>query len=102
MLELNGKPMKYTLSHIQPVKAAWIMAILSLLVTGPMSIASYLGSLGSTPPTPQAFSSAVFTITAPLLYAAFTFFFTAVLAWLYNVTATRFGGIQITLETTPN
>lgn len=94
--------MKYTLSHIQPVKAAWIMAILSLLVAGPMSIASYLGSLGATPETPPAFSPGVFAIAAPLLYAVFTFFFTAVSAWLYNVTATRFGGIQITLESTPN
>jgi len=94
--------MKYTISNIQPVKAALIMAILSLLVAGPMSIASYLSSLDSPPPTHSAISPGVFAVTAPLLYALFTFFLTLVSAWLYNVTATRFGGIQITLDASPN
>ena len=91
--------MKYRLSRINPVKCAFVMAALSLLVAAPMSLASYLGNMGSAnPEMPAGLNSLTFAITAPLLYAVFTFFFTCVTAWLFNVVCGRFGGIEIVLE----
>jgi hypothetical protein len=91
--------MKYSLSRINPVKCAFVMAVLSLLVAAPMSIATYLGDLSqSNAGVPTEFNSAAFAIAAPLLYALFTFFFTCLTAWLYNVVAGRFGGIEIVLD----
>jgi hypothetical protein len=91
--------MKYRLSRISPVKCAFVMAVLSLLVAGPMSLATYLGNIGNTnQDMPTGFNSLTFAIAAPLLYAVFTFFFTCLTAWLFNVVCGRFGGIEIVLE----
>ncbi len=91
--------MKYRLSRINPVKCAFVMGLLSLLVAGPMSLATYIGNMGSSnPELPAGFNSLTFAVTAPLLYAAFTFFFTCLTAWIFNVVCGRFGGIEVVLE----
>ena len=91
--------MKYLLSRVNPVKCAFVMPFLSLLVAAPMSIATYLGNLGqNNPDLPSELYSVAFAIAAPLVYAAFTFFFTCITAWLYNVVSGRFGGIEFVLE----
>ncbi len=91
--------MKYNLSRISPVKCGFLMAILSLLVAAPMSLATYLGDLGqSDTAMPGDLNQAAFAIAAPVVYALVTFFFTCLTAWLYNVVAGRFGGIEFVLE----
>ena len=87
--------MKKTITSIDPLSAAKVMAMLYFIITIPFMVLMLIISM-FTPGHHQFFGSLVMLFVLPFVYAVFGFIFTLIGAWLYNIIAKMVGGIQYT------
>ena len=76
--------------HPTAVIVAIIYFILAIVFVPVVYLASRNAPNGSLPP--------ILLIIGPVLYGIFGYVFTAIGCWLYNIVASRTGGIALTLE----
>lgn len=89
--------MRHQIVRIAPLQAGKVVAIvwgiISLLFV-PIFLLAGLGGTGK-----SGVFLLLFAFMMPLLYVVFGFLLAVIFAWLYNVVASRVGGIEITLAT---
>ncbi len=87
--------MKKTITSIDPLSAAKVMALLYFIISIPLVLIMAVVSMF----TPgENHGGIAMIIIIPIFYAVFGFIFTLIGAWLYNVIARMVGGIQYTSE----
>jgi len=84
--------MKKQIVSISPIQTAKVIAVVYFVFSLPFVVLMSIGMAFS--PGPK--SSALFFIAAPFIYLVFGFIFTALGALVYNLVASRFGGIEYT------
>jgi hypothetical protein len=88
--------MKKQISNISPLQTAKVLALLYFFISLPLLVLM-LAMPGSRPPFMSGFM-----IVLPIFYALFGFLFTLFGAWMYNLIASRIGGIEVTLQDLPD
>ncbi|MES2153080.1 MAG: hypothetical protein V4508_25150 [Pseudomonadota bacterium] len=84
--------MKKQLIHVAPIQTAKVFAALYLVITIPFVVIILLAQLFANGPGMPWYV----LICMPLLYAVMGFVFSALGAWIYNLVASRIGGIEFT------
>lgn len=84
--------MKRQIIRISPVQTAKVFAALSLVVSTPAVLLMAIPMMLM--PGSQSPSFAGFMLIIPVFYAVFGFVFVAVGAWVYNLVASRMGGVE--------
>jgi hypothetical protein len=92
--------MKHEITHIAPLQAAKLMALLCLLFSLPVLVMSLLPLINTPGPRLRFVSGYLFAL--PVIYALAGFVVALVGAALYNLLARRVGGVVITLAPLSN
>ncbi len=86
--------MKKTITRIDPLSAAKVMALLYFIISIPLVAIMAIVSMFA--PGQNHVGGLLMIIILPVMYGVFGFIFTLIGAWLYNVIAKVVGGVQYT------